>query len=105
MFPRFLLSLGLVMSLHAQDPPDPLHQVRLKVSDTLDRLPRYMCTQTISRTVYEPNPDVKGNHCDKLPNTHIAAWDRLRLDVAMTADGEMYSWAGARKFSDNTLLD
>src|ERR1035438_4696574 len=54
MFPRFLLSLGIVMSLPGQDPPDPLHdplhQVRLKVSDTLDHLPRYMCTQTISRT-------------------------------------------------------
>jgi hypothetical protein len=80
-----------------------------------------MCTQTINRSVYEPNTEVNskantnvntnvnkdqsGQACDHLPNTHLTIQDRLRLDVAMTSTGEMYSWANARQFSDRGLLD
>jgi hypothetical protein len=102
---RRLLVIGIAISLQAQDPPDLLQEVRAKVTDTLDRLPRYMCRQTISRSVYEPNPDQGGKACDQPPNTHLTVEDRLRLDVAMTSIGEVYAWAGASKFSDRDLID
>ena len=31
--------------------------------------------------------------------------DRLRLDVAMAAAVEMYSWVGEKRFNDRDLLD
>jgi hypothetical protein len=34
-----------------------------------------------------------------------SASDRLRLDVAVSADNEMYSWVGEERFQDRTLAD
>jgi hypothetical protein len=103
---RLLLAFGITLSLQAQqDPSDLLQQVRAKVADTLDRLPRYLCTQTIDRSVYQPSTPPHGNYCDHPPNTHLTTHDRLRLDVATTSKGEIYSWVGASRFSDRELVD
>jgi hypothetical protein len=79
------------------------------VADTLDRLPRYMRTQTIDRAMYEPDLRERGSAaCEKSPeqrNTHLTSSDRLRLDVAMASAAEMYSWIGESRFSDQDLLD
>ena len=98
------LALAVTMSLQAQDPSDLLQQVRGKVAETLDRLPRYMCTLTISRSVGEADTR-RSDSCDHAPDTHLAVADRLRLDVAVTSEGEIFAWAGARKFSDGELID
>ncbi len=94
------------------NPSELLLRARDKVIYTLDRLPRYMCTQTIDRSLYEPvhrEADVKD--CDdpqrsedterKLVRTMA---DRVRLDVGMAARGEIYSWVGENRFRNRSLF-
>jgi hypothetical protein len=109
MWIRLLLVCGLAVSLEAQpDPRDLLLQVRDRVKDSIDRLPKYMCTQTIDRLRYEPAKDKQASKCDDglaQKDLHVATSDRLRFDVAMTNAGEIYAWAGAKRFDDHSLFD
>jgi hypothetical protein len=101
------------MRLMAQpDPSELLLRVRDRVIHTLDRLPRYMCTQTIDRSVYEPiRRDVDAKACDATqhspdakPNLVRAMADRVRLDVGTVAQGEIYSWVGENRFRNRSLF-
>ncbi len=94
-----------------QAQPNPAELLRLaqtKISQSLDRTLRYMCTQTIDRAGYEPDVNSGHTSCDAgpaRPAMHLTTWDRLRLDVAMTSTGEMYSWVGENRFHDRDLTD
>lgn len=84
-----------------------LRRVQSKVSDSINRLPRYMCTETVDREVYQADGVNSVNVCDdgSRHKMHLLTSDRLRLDVAMAAAVEMYSWVGENRFSDHDLLD
>jgi hypothetical protein len=110
MWTRFLLTVIIATTVWAQqgDPMDLLRRVQARVANSLDRLPRYMCTETIDRSQYEPNVHGRGTECDEGPArqlTHLATSDRLRMDVAMAPTGEMYSWVGENRFDDRDLFD
>ena len=118
--------LCLTGPLDAQDDARALLQrVRQSVMKTVDGLPKYVCTQTIDRAHYEPDSShfvpINNQHrirsCDSLAaEVNSPSWkrrlstsDRLRVDVAVThgrpgGDSEMYSWAGADRFSDQDLF-
>jgi len=93
------------------DPSELLLRAREKVLNTLDRLPRYMCTQTIDRSVYAIRREVEPKACDdpqrspdskrKLERTMA---DRVRLDVGIAARGEIYSWVGESRFRNRSLF-
>jgi len=104
-----LLVCGLAFSLQAQqDPRDLLLKVRGRVRDSIDRLPKYMCTQTIDRLQYEPAPGKQVSQCDDGPaqkDLRVTTSDRLRFDVGVTGAGEIYAWAGAKRFDDRSLFD
>jgi hypothetical protein len=106
---RFLLAFSIATCMRAQqDPMDLLRRVQAKVVDSLDRLPRYMCTQTIDRVRYEAEANAHGSACGESPtprSTHLAVSDRLRLDVGIAATREMYSWVGESRFNDRDLFD
>ncbi|SRR5579864_5633833 len=108
-----------------------LVEVRKKVMLTLERLPKYMCTETIDRSTFRPKKKVEKRQlrplgvdrkeptpvrlvtCDEIAALRKkAAWqvlkdvsDRLRLDVAVATDSEMFSWAGENRFNDRGLAD
>jgi len=121
MWPRMLLLFGVVLALQAQDDPlDVLRRVSHNVMETIDRMPKYVCTQTIDRSEYRLNGVMKADSCDDLAagkNTghvkrHLTASDRLRFDVAVGVShevfgvsNEMYSWVGDHQFHDRGLLD
>ena len=109
MWARSLLTFSLAVGVQAQqNPADLLRLVQAKVADTLSRIPRYMCTQTIDRVTYEPDVYSGNSACDTgpaRPPTHLVTSDRLRLDVAMTSTIEMYSWVGESRFDDRDLMD
>jgi hypothetical protein len=108
----------------AEDNPEALlSQVRDRVMDSVRRLPKYVCTETVDRTRYEPfDPEYGTNgirhrrSCDdtvakarRNASKFPSSADRLRLDVAVEFDGpfrenEMYSWAGENRFSDVDLF-
>jgi hypothetical protein len=108
MWIRLLVVCGLAVSLKAQqDPRDLLAQVRDRVRNSIKGLPKYMCTQTIDRLQYEPAAG-KVYKCDNGPaqkDLHVTTSDRLRFDVGVTGAGEIYAWAGAKRFDDRSLFD
>src|SRR5450432_3770668 len=90
-----------------------LLKVRKRVMMTVDRLPKYLCTETIDRSTFLPAVNVSGGACDDLASRKKERdWsvreyssDRLRLDVAISGKSEMYSWAGEDRFEDRSLAD
>jgi len=109
----FATSAAAQQNLARQDAKTLLLAVRKKVMLTVGRLPRYMCTETVDRSVFQPGINVSGRSCDDLASRRKKTdWkirkytsDRLRLDVAVSGDSEMYSWAGEDRFEDRSLAD
>jgi hypothetical protein len=93
------------------DPRALLLRVRDNVTDTVGRLPKYMCTLTVDRAQYAPDP-IHRSSCDGLLGQRhkgqykplLAETDRLRLDVAIAAAGEIYSWVGEDRFDGRDLF-
>src|SRR5579864_3009561 len=93
--------------------PDDLYQrVRQRVVADIDRLPNYTCVQTITRRVMDTAAKVKRPpSCDEIIREHNAGkhsqpllfWDRLRIDVAIADQHEIYSWVGADRFEKDDL--
>ena len=106
---RFVLAFSIATGLHAQqNPTDLLLRARARIAESQNRLPRYMCTQTIDRYQYQPNVPDHSLACDESterPSTHLATSDRLRFDVSVKSTGEMYGWAGEGRFDDRELVD
>ncbi len=86
-------------------------KARKRVTDNLDRTPRYTCVENITRVQYEPPVRTKGQSCaatiearNRRQPAGTAAWrDRLRIDVAVVDGQEMFSWAGDGKFETSDL--
>src|ERR1700689_2469245 len=110
---KALLLLLASLGVQAQDNPnDLLMRVSEKILDSVNRLPKYVCTLTIDRAVYQTGGGTPAQTCDGLEarkkGGHLGrlfASDRLRLDVAIVtsheasgANGEMYSWVGENHF-------
>jgi hypothetical protein len=114
MWTKLLFLCSLALSLRAQeDPRDLLGMVRGRLEDTIQRLPRYICTQTIERNQYGPAPllsrraqacgELVGRDAQSRPPLSFS--DRLRLDVAVANTGEIYSWVGEDRFDNRDLFD
>jgi hypothetical protein len=109
-----ILGLGVagMMLLNGQSSPDPadlLEQARDKV---IARLPPvgYACTATIDRSYFKrQNPPLTARSCEQITEDRkkrrtklqLDKTDRLRLQVALTNAGEIYSWTGPGGFSRN----
>jgi hypothetical protein len=106
---RFLLAFSIATGLQAQqNPTDLLLRARARIAESQNRLPRYMCTQTIDRYRYQPVVPNRSLACDESterPSTHLGSSDRLRFDVSVKSTGEMYGWAGEGRFDDRELVD
>jgi hypothetical protein len=93
-----------------EDPTDLLIRLRDQVLDHARRIPNYTCAESIRRDRYEPLAGRTVKSCDTLlgerkqnsssPPLRMETTDRLRLDVALAHDREIYSWAGANKFEE-----
>ena len=113
-FGLVVFTMALALSGSAQQSPDPaavLQRTGERLLDDLDRMPRYTCVQTITRTYYEAKPVFRRPTCSALIAAHdtrkrtprILGWDRLRLDVGLVNGTNVYSWVGAPRFTDDTL--
>jgi hypothetical protein len=91
------------------DPQDILINARHKILESVDRLPHYMCTETVERYRYTTNIRRHLSECDEPAQNDrkltLQLQDRLRLDVAISPTREMYAWHGAKEFDDRDLLD
>ena len=104
------------VGLAQQDPVDLLTQIRHRVIAGISRLPRYMCTETVDRSSFRTDevaakrerrscPDVLDTGEKSPLKLHLFSTDRLRLDVAIADDSEMYSWVHEDRFGDRDLSD
>lgn len=113
LFSAFVTSVAAQQDSPADDAKALLLQVRQKLMLTVNRLPRYMCTETIDRSTFRPKTKLKGVSCDEVAVLRKKTdWrvredtsDRLRLDVAVSGRIEMFSWAGEDRFQDRSLAD
>ncbi len=88
-----------------------LLRVRNNVTATVEKLPKYMCSLTVDRAQYAPDP-IHPLSCDGLLGQQrkgqykprLAETDRLKLDVAIAASDEIYSWVGEDRFDDRDLF-
>lgn len=110
---------------NSDDPREVLTHVRQTVVDTVKRLPRYVCIQSIERSRYAPEtsshiPNLKHrlHACDDILaevngknwKRRLASSDRLRLEVAVNREvpglaSEMYSWPGEHAFHDHSVFE
>jgi hypothetical protein len=94
----------------AEDASALLGPAREKVLDSIHRLPKYTCLETIDRAYYAlasvkhrphmmtevpPATACIGNGAGHLS---LAAKDRVRVEVAAAGGGEIHSWPGASRF-------
>lgn len=94
------------------DPRSLLLRVRAHVTDTVARLPRYMCSLTVDRAQYSPDlhhaPSCDGMAAQQNKgdlNPRLYETDRVRLDVGIAGANEIYSWVGEDRFDDRDLFD
>jgi hypothetical protein len=108
-----LLALVLGLAGFGQQAPDPiatLRHTRERLLADLDRMPRYTCVQTITRTYYDARSRLHGSSCSALiannARKHTPSafgWDRLRLEVAWVNGNNVFSWVGAPRFANDNL--
>ncbi len=118
---RLALILSMSLGLHAQDnSEDLLMRVSQKILDSVNRLPRFVCTLTVDRAQYltigarpiRTCDDFEGGKKGGNVKDRLLASDRLRLDVAIgtsherfATSNEMYSWVGDNRFDNRGLFD
>jgi uncharacterized protein (TIGR03435 family) len=106
---RVVVLLGVALLMQAQSRPEELlARVRARVAETLGGLSRFMCTQTVDRAEYRVDPGDDATPCGApgaadADAAHLVTTDRLRLDVGIGTNREMYSWVGENHFHDRNL--
>lgn len=108
MWRRLVISFVLAKGIQAQsEPVELLRRVKAKLSNSINRVPRYMCTETIDRSIYQSDRVDRGVSCEdgSKRSKHLATSDRLRMDVGMAPAREMYSWVGENRFDNRELAD
>ena len=98
-----------------QDPTGVLMRLRDQVLAHGRSIPNHTCVETIQRDRYEPAAGRSVKDCDTLlarrkqqdfpALLRLEQRDRLRLDVSLAYQGEIYSWAGARRFEEGEITD
>lgn len=104
----------VAQSSQVNDPAQLLLEVRKRVVLTVTSLPKHLCTETIERTTFLPRDAVVHPSCDDLVSRkrqrdpgRVSKYtaDRLRLDVTIFGDNELFSWAGENHFEDKSLAN
>jgi len=102
---RFLLALCLLLRTE-DDAHTVLHKIGQTVGAALSQSDNYICAQDLARFYYTSAPaETVCQQPPELPSAPMFLEDRLKLDVAVSQGGEIYSWHGERKFSANSVAE
>ncbi len=115
---RFALAclIAAAMPLAAQqatgNPQELYQQVRARVLESVARAIIFTCVQTVTRKVYTP-ASTNPRRCDQIiaerearpDSLTLESWDRLRLDVGIADQHEVYSWVGASRFEEAGITE
>lgn len=98
-----------------EDPVEVLARLRDQVLEHARRIPNHTCVETVERDRYERADGNVPKSCDDLLSMRKRASypallrldtsDRLRLDVLLASNRELYSWAGAAQFQEDELFE
>jgi hypothetical protein len=97
----FLLLAGTLCAEFVCAQPDGdalLPEARTKIVESIAKLPKYTCIQTIRRSRFDPFYDSRKRGCGERQNVRLTWTDQLKLDVTISEGAEIFSWAGAREF-------
>jgi hypothetical protein len=103
------VTTGVLLAQTPSSPAGLYQRARDRVIEGIGRLPRYTCVQTITRHVYRNAPVKKSPDCEhllqggQLHKPALVSWDRLRIDVAIADQHEVFSWVGASRFEESDL--
>ena len=100
-----LCAAAIGYAAEPMSPNEVLKRLRKNTEQQLAKAVDYTCAETVDRTDFaslteaEPGCGPSNNSLLKQPFQH----DRLRLDVAVSSTGEMFSWHGAGEFSSSGI--
>jgi hypothetical protein len=108
----------VVYSQSSEDSAALLDRAREKIVRTTRRLPKFTCRETIERTYYVvPPPKIDPRIMPEAPTNScgakefgasgplsLDAKDRLRLDVVVGENKEIFSWAAANRFDSRSVF-
>ena len=102
MRPLFLL---ICVCAAAQEPAEILGRVRHNVGVQVSRSANYSCVETVERNYYFLPQ--RGGACGRVPAAASKPnlRDRLRLDVAVSRQSEIYSWHGENNFTSTSVAE
>jgi len=84
------------------DPAALLETAKAQILAELEKLTKYTCVQTVNRSRYEFFYNVASKCIMDAPPgkpPRLLSWmDRYKLDVTISNNAEIFSWAGARQF-------
>ena len=110
-------TLGFAVVLAGQTLSPAADQTIARVTEHMlanaARMPSYTCVETVARDYYWPAASTLPRACPILMELRrhptpdmmlrFVMSDRLRLDVTLTREREIFSWVGARSFNDTTI--
>lgn len=76
-----------------RDPNEVLAEIKERASQSLTRLPDYICVQTIERS---RRPDAQSK---------LEPLDTLRLEVGLVGNRELFAWPDSARFEERALTD
>jgi hypothetical protein len=100
---RLGLSVLLCACAAAQEPAEILGRIRHNVAAQISRSANYSCVETIERNYFLPS--TAGGACGRTSAGTSKPYlrDRLRLDVAVSRQSEIYSWHGENNFTSTSV--
>ncbi len=88
----------------AEAPTALIRRARALVIDSMKRAPRYTCIETIERQTWDSRRET--HSCEtRAVADKLASEDRLRLDVAVSQQTEIFSWHGEKEFAEGEIGD
>lgn len=102
---RPTLFLLLCICAAAQEPAEILGRIRHNVAAQVSRSANYSCVETVERNYYLL-PQA-GGACGRASAGALKPYlrDRLRLDVAVSRQSEIYSWHGENNFTSTSVAE
>ena len=102
---------GIACAQPYEDRRDLLLHVSQAVMDTVNRVPQYISTELIERRYFEPATGLPLRNCDDALGlrkaghwkVRLATSDKIRVDLAIVAGNDTYSWLGENRFDDADL--
>ncbi|MBV8550283.1 MAG: hypothetical protein JOY54_03205 [Acidobacteriaceae bacterium] len=100
-----ILLVAAVFCRAADDPQQVLEEIRQKVQQQLSKSANYACTETLYRNYFLSTVPLSAACAAKSSPAQRKefAHDRLRLDIAVSENAELYSWRGENNYSSKQI--